>query len=107
MMIMASGADSISPRKLRALTSVSDWVRNTSPETSHIAAAITTAAAAPSLICDEFPAVTVPGGWVEGMPVGLELLARPWEDTQLLGLAHAFEQATRFRRPPGTAGEGD
>jgi len=48
-----------------------------------------------------FPAITVPAGFsAEGLPVGLELLARPWEDTRLLGLAYAFEQATRHRRPP-------
>ncbi|MEE4108567.1 MAG: amidase family protein [Halieaceae bacterium] len=48
-----------------------------------------------------FPAITVPAGFTaEGLPVGLELLGRPWEDAKLLGLAYAFEQATRHRRPP-------
>jgi Asp-tRNA(Asn)/Glu-tRNA(Gln) amidotransferase A subunit family amidase len=48
------------------------------------------------------PAITVPAGFTaDGMPVGLELLGRAWEDAQLLGLAYAFEQATRHRRPPG------
>jgi Asp-tRNA(Asn)/Glu-tRNA(Gln) amidotransferase A subunit family amidase len=48
-----------------------------------------------------FPAITVPAGFTrEGLPVGLELLGRPWDDAALLGLAYAFEQATRHRRPP-------
>ena len=51
-----------------------------------------------------FPAITVPAGFTsEGLPVGLELLGRPWDDARLLGLAFAFEQATRYRRPPRLA----
>ena len=47
------------------------------------------------------PAITVPAGFSsEGLPVGLELLGRPWDDARLLSLAFAFEQATRHRRPP-------
>jgi amidase len=47
-----------------------------------------------------FPAITLPAGYSHDLPVGLELLARPFEDAKLLGMAHAFEQATRHRRPP-------
>jgi amidase len=48
-----------------------------------------------------FPAITVPAGFSEeGMPVGLELLGRPWDDARLVGMAFAFEQATRHRHPP-------
>lgn len=48
-----------------------------------------------------FPAITVPAGFSkEGMPVGLELLGRPWDDERLVGMAYSFEQATRHRRPP-------
>lgn len=48
-----------------------------------------------------FPAITVPAGFTPaGLPVGLELLGRPWSDTDLLGFAYAFEQATRHRVPP-------
>jgi amidase len=48
-----------------------------------------------------FPAITVPAGFSEeGMPVGLELLGRPWDDARLVGMAYAFEQATQHRRAP-------
>lgn len=48
-----------------------------------------------------FPAITVPAGFTpDGLPVGLELLGRPWDDAALLGFAYAFEQATQHRRGP-------
>jgi amidase len=51
-----------------------------------------------------FPAITVPMGWVrDGMlPVGLQFLGRAWTEDRLIGLAYAYEQATRHRRPPPT-----
>ena len=50
-----------------------------------------------------FPAVTVPAGFTtSAMPVGIEFLGRPFTEALLLRLAHAFEQATHFRRPPGS-----
>ncbi len=50
-----------------------------------------------------FPAVTVPAGFTpDGMPVGLELMGRPFDDGRLLGMAHAYEQATHHRRPPAS-----
>ena len=50
-----------------------------------------------------FPALTVPAGLTaEGLPVGLELLGRPFTEADLLGLAYAYEQGTRRREPPAT-----
>ena len=49
------------------------------------------------------PAITVPAGFADdGMPVGVELLSRPFTEPQLLKLAYAFEQATHHRRPPAS-----
>jgi Asp-tRNA(Asn)/Glu-tRNA(Gln) amidotransferase A subunit family amidase len=49
------------------------------------------------------PQVTVPAGFMGGRyPFGVSFLGRPWSDSRLLGLAHAYEQATRHRRPPNT-----
>jgi len=48
-----------------------------------------------------YPSVIVPAGYTEeGMPVGLTFLGRAWSEPTLLRLAHAFESATRLRRPP-------
>jgi amidase len=46
------------------------------------------------------PAVTVPAGFVQGLPVGLTFFSGAWSEARLLALAYAFEQATRARRPP-------
>jgi Asp-tRNA(Asn)/Glu-tRNA(Gln) amidotransferase A subunit family amidase len=47
------------------------------------------------------PAVVVPAGfYASGLPFGLEFSARPWTDGDLLGIAYAWEQATRLRKPP-------
>ena len=47
------------------------------------------------------PAVSVPGGfYANGLPFGLELSARRWQDGDLLGYAFAYEQATHHRKPP-------
>jgi len=53
------------------------------------------------------PAVSVPAGFTpEGLPVGLQLVGRPWGDRRLLELAHRFEQAnntgTHRPAPPAT-----
>lgn len=47
-----------------------------------------------------YPNITVPCGVVVGLPVGLSFFGRAWSDARLLGLAFAFEQATRARTPP-------
>jgi len=50
-----------------------------------------------------FPALTVPMGYVRGsLPVGLQILGRAWDEGTLIGIAYAYEQATRHRRPPPT-----
>ena len=49
-----------------------------------------------------FPAISVPCGFsAEGMPIGLQLGARPFAEETLLKTAHAYEQATQWhqRRP--------
>ncbi|MEP7382157.1 MAG: amidase [Gemmatimonadota bacterium] len=47
------------------------------------------------------PAIVVPAGFYpSGLPFGLEIATRRWQDAQLLSYAYAWEQATHLRRPP-------
>ena len=47
-----------------------------------------------------YPHVTVPAGYVFGLPVGISLVGKAWSEPTLVKLAYAFEQATRARRVP-------
>ncbi len=47
-----------------------------------------------------YPHVTVPAGWIHGLPVGLSFFGRAWSEATLIRLAFAFEQATQHRRAP-------
>lgn len=49
------------------------------------------------------PAISVPGGFTdEGLPVGVELLGKPYQEHRLVEMAYAYEQATDTRQPPET-----
>ncbi len=47
-----------------------------------------------------YPSITVPGGFIFGLPLGLSFFGRAWSEPTLIKLAFAFEQATKFRKPP-------
>lgn len=47
-----------------------------------------------------YPSITVPAGFVDGLPVGISFFGRAWSEPTLIRLAYAFEQATKHRRPP-------
>ncbi|MBV8281460.1 MAG: Asp-tRNA(Asn)/Glu-tRNA(Gln) amidotransferase subunit GatA, partial [Candidatus Eremiobacteraeota bacterium] len=56
------------------------------------------------------PALSVPAGYVDDLPVGLQLVAPAFEEGRMFGVAHAYEQATRHawaREPMVCAPEGD
>jgi amidase len=47
------------------------------------------------------PAISIPAGFTpDGLPVGVELLARPFEDGSLISLGYAWEQLAKPRRAP-------
>jgi len=57
-----------------------------------------------------YPHVTVPMGFVRGLPVGVSFVGRAWSESTLLKLAYAFEQAAPARKKPtfvATADLGD
>jgi amidase len=47
-----------------------------------------------------YPHVTVPAGFVFGLPVGLSFFGPPRSEVKLIKYAYAFEQATMARKPP-------
>ena len=47
-----------------------------------------------------YPSITVPAGQAHGLPVGISFIGTAWSEPKLIGLAYAYEQATRHRRPP-------
>ena len=47
-----------------------------------------------------YPNMSVPMGFISGLPVGLSLCGRAWSEATLIRIAYAFEQATNHRRPP-------
>ena len=47
-----------------------------------------------------YPHITVPAGFVFGLPVGISFFGRAYSEPVLIKAAYAFEQATRHRRPP-------
>lgn len=48
-----------------------------------------------------FPAITVPAGFVHGLPIGISFFGKAWSEPTLIKLAYSFEQATKHRKAPG------
>jgi len=57
-------------------------------------------AASQSAAMAGYPHVTVPAGFVQGLPTGVSFIGTAWSEPKLIGLAYSYEQATRLRRPP-------
>ena len=47
-----------------------------------------------------YPDITVPAGFVFGLPVGISFFGRAWSEPLLLKIAYGFEQTIQARRPP-------
>jgi amidase len=47
-----------------------------------------------------YASVTVPAGFVHGLPIGVSFIAGAYSDKQLIDIAYAFEQASKARRAP-------
>ncbi|WP_419948283.1 amidase [Candidatus Palauibacter sp.] len=55
--------------------------------------------AAPAAIAG-YPDITVPMGFVRGLPTGISFFGPAWTEPALLRIAYAYEQATQQRRAP-------
>ena len=47
-----------------------------------------------------YPSVTVPAGFVFGLPIGISFFGSAWSEPVLIKLAYSFEQASKVRKPP-------
>ena len=47
-----------------------------------------------------YPHVTVPAGYVHGLPVGISFVGGAWSEATLIAMAYAYEQASQRRRAP-------
>jgi aspartyl-tRNA(Asn)/glutamyl-tRNA(Gln) amidotransferase subunit A len=67
-----------------------------------VAAAATLTAYTSPFNLTGLPAISIPCGFdANGLPIGLQLVARPWAEARLLRVARAYERATSWheRRP--------
>ncbi|CAM3211287.1 Asp-tRNA(Asn)/Glu-tRNA(Gln) amidotransferase subunit GatA [Filibacter tadaridae] len=53
------------------------------------------------------PAISVPCGFTEGLPIGMQIIGKHFDESMLYKIAHAFEQATDFHTSTPTIGEGN
>lgn len=47
-----------------------------------------------------YPNISLPMGFIEGLPVGISIFGRAWSEAELLAIAYAYEQQSRHRRTP-------
>jgi amidase len=47
-----------------------------------------------------YPAITVPMGFIENLPVGITFTGRAWSEKQLIEIAYSYEQNTKHRKAP-------
>jgi amidase len=47
-----------------------------------------------------YPAITVPAGLIEELPIGITFFGRAYSEPKLISLAYSFEQSTKARRAP-------
>lgn len=48
-----------------------------------------------------YPNITVPMGFINGLPIGISFFGKAWSEPTLLAIAYSFEQATHHRKAPG------
>ncbi len=48
------------------------------------------------------PAISIPAGFADGLPIGLQIIGKPFDEETILRIAYAYEQATDWhkRKPP-------
>ena len=94
----AEGIDAVLAKyKLDAIFSVTDgpaWLTDYI-NGDHITISCSTPAAVAG-----YPHITVPAGFVYGLPIGVSFFGAAWTESKLIRYAYSFEQATKVRRKP-------
>jgi amidase len=47
-----------------------------------------------------YPAITIPMGFIDDLPVGITFYGKAWSEPVLLEIAYGYEQGTKHRKPP-------
>lgn len=47
-----------------------------------------------------YPSITVPAGYINGLPIGISFIGKKWSEPKLIAIAHSFEKLTKVRKPP-------
>ena len=47
-----------------------------------------------------YPNISVPMGFIDGLPVGISFFGKAWSEPQLIEIAYAYESGTRYRKAP-------
>ena len=48
-----------------------------------------------------YPNISLPMGYIDGLPVGVSFFGRAWSEPVLIEIAYAYECGTRYRKAPG------
>jgi Asp-tRNAAsn/Glu-tRNAGln amidotransferase A subunit and related amidases len=47
-----------------------------------------------------YPSISVPMGFIDGLPVNISFIGKAWSEAELLSIAYSYEQATHQRKKP-------
>ena len=48
------------------------------------------------------PAISIPAGFADGLPIGMQIIGKPFGEETILNIAYAYEQSTEWHKhkPP-------
>jgi aspartyl-tRNA(Asn)/glutamyl-tRNA(Gln) amidotransferase subunit A len=44
------------------------------------------------------PAISIPAGFADGLPIGMQIICKPFDEETILKIAHAFQQVTDWHK---------